>query len=467
MKLSYAKAHGGRSQDGINMVDLMMWLVIAALLLAAAIQGIGYYQKAAYLYQMQSDMEGAGTVAVGMAAKEDGVVSKAVADEAVVEAQRSAQVQSTVELASNGTTPYLRATHPGVDDKDVLYLFDACSDTYKIGVNVVPKGGTPTLASCGIAAGGTTSGTTTTGGTSTSSGTSGTTTVDTSAKCYDPNSDTEATCWMNESITAQLNYEASNSTYFGSVLAGWDGTNTPFSAPELTDLKSPLIFRSQQGIYRDSVDPTNDTNKAINNVVARNGDVWQTTIIHYLDGSDAFEYAPAKTGSNINYGCKFVTPADLIGDCLTYKGLSPDTYRIQASDNDATADADIRNVLTKETNSYLGGDLYGTLDATTDVQSWAGTTYDTKIWITSATPDTGYHRYLRVMVRTPNGDIYSAQQAYYEPDHSSADDPNLAYIYRHTATYLDDVCTAPYTGGTNQAPDVQTCSTYGYTNFHP
>jgi Tfp pilus assembly protein PilE len=38
------------------MVDLMMWLVIAALLLAAALQGIGYYQQAAWTYQAKSDV---------------------------------------------------------------------------------------------------------------------------------------------------------------------------------------------------------------------------------------------------------------------------------------------------------------------------------------------------------------------------------------------------------------------------
>jgi hypothetical protein len=38
------------------MVDLMMWLVIAAMLLAAAIQGIGYYQQAAYAYQAKNDV---------------------------------------------------------------------------------------------------------------------------------------------------------------------------------------------------------------------------------------------------------------------------------------------------------------------------------------------------------------------------------------------------------------------------
>lgn len=45
-----------QDQSGINMVDLMMWLVIAALMLAAAIQGIGYYQQAAYVYQAKNDV---------------------------------------------------------------------------------------------------------------------------------------------------------------------------------------------------------------------------------------------------------------------------------------------------------------------------------------------------------------------------------------------------------------------------
>lgn len=46
------------TQRGINMVDLMMWLVIAALLLAAAIQSIGYYQQASLTYQAKSDLAG-------------------------------------------------------------------------------------------------------------------------------------------------------------------------------------------------------------------------------------------------------------------------------------------------------------------------------------------------------------------------------------------------------------------------
>lgn len=48
-----------KSQRGINMVDLMMWLVIAALMMATAIQAITYYQQATYVYHAKSDLAGA------------------------------------------------------------------------------------------------------------------------------------------------------------------------------------------------------------------------------------------------------------------------------------------------------------------------------------------------------------------------------------------------------------------------
>lgn len=181
MNISAQIRRGGGQQEGINMVDLMMWLVIAALLLAAAIQGIGYYQKAAYLYQIQSDLEGVGTYTTGIAANNNnGVIDEALADKGVTEANKTAGVVTTAELAADGKTPYLRGVHPGVSDKDVLYLFDSCNNTYKIGVNVVAKGSVPDFSACGISAsssGGATGGTSgtsgTTGGTGTTSGTTG------------------------------------------------------------------------------------------------------------------------------------------------------------------------------------------------------------------------------------------------------------------------------------------------------
>jgi hypothetical protein len=144
-------------QRGINMVDLMMWLVIAAMLLATALQGISYYQKAAYIYQMQSDLSGAGSMVVSASSIRDGKIDKASADSAMTEVKWSADVSHTVELASSGTIPYLRATHPSITDRDAIYLFKSCGE-FKAGVNIVPKGGNPALEACGVTPGGGTGG---------------------------------------------------------------------------------------------------------------------------------------------------------------------------------------------------------------------------------------------------------------------------------------------------------------------
>jgi type II secretory pathway pseudopilin PulG len=56
-------------ERGINMVDLMMWLVIAALLLAAALQGIGFYQRAAWSYQLKNDASNVRTYLEGYRAQ--------------------------------------------------------------------------------------------------------------------------------------------------------------------------------------------------------------------------------------------------------------------------------------------------------------------------------------------------------------------------------------------------------------
>jgi Tfp pilus assembly protein PilE len=94
-KLASSDAEGVKgaiNQLGINMVDLMMWLVIAALLLAAALQGIGYYQQAAWTYQAKSDVASVRTFMEAQftlnnnaypdqgTATEEGTVAKALAD---------------------------------------------------------------------------------------------------------------------------------------------------------------------------------------------------------------------------------------------------------------------------------------------------------------------------------------------------------------------------------------------------
>jgi alpha-tubulin suppressor-like RCC1 family protein len=142
---------GDSKQSGINMVDLMMWLVIAALLLAAAIQGIGYYQKATFLHQMKSDLAGAGSNVMAVVANTDGIINADAADEGVLNTKWSKEVGHAVELPSDSSIPYLRATHPGVPDFDVIYLFKECAP-FTIGVNVVPKTGSTLLDNCGVSA---------------------------------------------------------------------------------------------------------------------------------------------------------------------------------------------------------------------------------------------------------------------------------------------------------------------------
>jgi hypothetical protein len=132
------------------MVDLMMWLVIAALVLAAALQGIAYYQKAALVYQMTSDADGAGTQAMRSMAN-SGELDNETVTAGAVDAEWSTSMQYTVEDPSNGVgKPYIRVTHPGVNDLDAIYLFEECGDKYKIGVNLIPKDGNPLLEHCGI-----------------------------------------------------------------------------------------------------------------------------------------------------------------------------------------------------------------------------------------------------------------------------------------------------------------------------
>jgi photosystem II stability/assembly factor-like uncharacterized protein len=132
------------------MVDLMMWLVIAAMLLATALQGIGYYQKAAYMYQMKSDLDGAGSRVVAASSQFNGVIDMDAAEAGVADAKWSADVSHSVRQAAvYGSLPYIYATHPQITDKDAFYLFRDCFP-YKVGVNVIPKGGGAELENCGV-----------------------------------------------------------------------------------------------------------------------------------------------------------------------------------------------------------------------------------------------------------------------------------------------------------------------------
>jgi len=96
------RSRSKNNQSGINMVDLMMWLVIAALLLAAALQGIGYYQKAAFLHQMESDASGAATVITAYASQNSGNIDLAAAQNGAADAKWTTNVTYSVLPAVGG-----------------------------------------------------------------------------------------------------------------------------------------------------------------------------------------------------------------------------------------------------------------------------------------------------------------------------------------------------------------------------
>jgi surface protein len=127
-------------QRGINMVDLMMWLVIAAMLLAAALQGIGYYKQSSYIYQMKNDALHAAELVTAKAAQTDGSFTAQTVALGVSESTKTKDVFITPDEGSSDVDGYvLRTTHPEITDKDVLFL-SAQRGTYSPGIHVVDKG---------------------------------------------------------------------------------------------------------------------------------------------------------------------------------------------------------------------------------------------------------------------------------------------------------------------------------------
>lgn len=150
-------------QSGINMVDLMMWLVIAALLLATAIQSIGYYQKNANVYQMKTEADVVAS-RIMAASSERGSIDPKLVDAVVAEENAARPNDSTVvtwgsttasasaasenstgmELVSAVTATsvdsayFLKVTNTNVPDSDVVYFLEDSAD-HSTGVHVVSK----------------------------------------------------------------------------------------------------------------------------------------------------------------------------------------------------------------------------------------------------------------------------------------------------------------------------------------
>lgn len=122
------------NERGINIVDLMMWLVIAALLLASAIQGIGFYQQRAYVEQMANDVNHAGQVAVTLAADSNGVLSDTIVRQAVKDTETTGEVSLMSKSLGAGYFA-IEAMHPAVTKNRVVYAFDT-REKLNPGVNI-------------------------------------------------------------------------------------------------------------------------------------------------------------------------------------------------------------------------------------------------------------------------------------------------------------------------------------------
>lgn len=126
-------------QKGINMVDLMMWLVIAALLLVAALQSIGYYQKAAFRYQLENDVIAVGTNVVTQATMNNGSVTTSVIDQGIAATKTTnPNTRFTKALGADGYFTIV-ANNPNLPDYKAIYSSDA-RNGLKAGASVVPSG---------------------------------------------------------------------------------------------------------------------------------------------------------------------------------------------------------------------------------------------------------------------------------------------------------------------------------------
>lgn len=126
-------------QKGINMVDLMMWIVIAAILLAAAIQGVGYYRESVILYHLKNDAIGAAANVKSSSAQDEGFISQSIVDAGLINTKWS-EGTTHVGKANDKSVYSITAGNPEIK-KSVVY----CSIG---GITVVPNVDLPTFV-CG------------------------------------------------------------------------------------------------------------------------------------------------------------------------------------------------------------------------------------------------------------------------------------------------------------------------------
>lgn len=209
------------SQRGINMVDLMMWLVIAALLLAAAIQSIGYYQQASLTYQAKSDLAGAHS----WAAARTSLDTKAPTSTEMTAALLSGDLKLTNNggitnigvIATTGDKYCLGVKAPGVKGSNVFYSTSDSPNTVMSDVSLP--------AFCGTATEVTTTGTTTVETPSTATATSTASSTSTATATPTPTPTFTTVNWAATTQTTTTNiYKGAGSADLSRLLAGGNGT---------------------------------------------------------------------------------------------------------------------------------------------------------------------------------------------------------------------------------------------------
>lgn len=150
---------------GINIVDLMMWLVVAALLLAAAIQSIGYYQQATKVHLMQDELMGVvsrihASSSIEGESISEGLVANVLEDHNITHAHDDTTVSyglspvslvaapsvknkgfdlASVVTAAPSDAIYIQADSESVPGTHVVYFFKDTSK-FKQGISVVRDG---------------------------------------------------------------------------------------------------------------------------------------------------------------------------------------------------------------------------------------------------------------------------------------------------------------------------------------
>lgn len=279
------------------------------------------------------------------------------------------------------------------------------------------------------------------------------------AKCANLSVTEEIACWMEIGRVEEMKYQAGTGLYFGQGY-GQNPVDRPFTGNALDGI--PLINSFQQEHFVDS-DPAWSYVEAEVTMAARDGAIWDMNLYNEYNQPDGFYLTPAApTGQNVNYICKHVTPQQLLPDCGRL-GLNINMYSDKKPDNDATADADIRKVLDAQLAYIQVNKMpYGGYDKTVDMKAYAGTTYEAKVY---SVKDSAYAHWVRAMVIAPNGDLYTADATINNT--ATSIDYMVAATFRYSPDVVSTVCGRPYIGETYQSQDMRTCSTLGYTNFHP